>query len=183
MLLLFALVSAVSLAKAADTAPLATNSIPIGEHGTLEALTPANWSMIHTNLPGYPPSVELHSLSNRIVIRLSIRWDTPQPNSPSPKDADMDKIVSNVVTVQYLPIAVETNFVVEKLKGPAVTGSFVRLTDAGWTPMITDEYHNLVTGMFRCGNLWGTFDLVTFDKDGPLFKEGLKVMESLHRKP
>jgi hypothetical protein len=88
-----------------------------------------------------------------------------------------------VVKVQYLPIAVEKTFSVEKLKGPGVTGSFVRLTDAGWAPVVKDEYHNLVTGMFRCENLWGTFDLVTNDKDGPLFKQGLKVMESLHRKP
>jgi hypothetical protein len=183
LLLLCALVSAVSLARAADAAPLATNSIPFGEHGTLEALTPTNWTMLHTNLPGYPPTVELHSLSNSIVIRLSIRWDKPEEKIPRPTEADMDRIVSNTVVIQYLPIAVEKTFTVEKLKGPGVTGSFARFTDAGWTPVVKDEYQNLMTGMFRCENLWGTFDLLTNDKNGPLFQEGLKVMESLHRQP
>jgi hypothetical protein len=37
--------------------------------------------------------------------------------------------------------------------------------------------------MFRCGNLWGNFDLLTNDKDGPTFKQGLTVLQSLHRKP
>jgi hypothetical protein len=183
LLLLFALVSAVSLARAADIGALATNSVPFGEHGRLEALTPSDWSLMRTNLPGYPPTVELHSASNTIVIRLSIRWDQPGQKIPYPTQMDMNKIVSNTVTIQYLPIAVEKTFNVEKLKGPGVTGSFARFTDARWTPMMKDQYHNLVTGMFRCENLWGTFDLLTDDKDGPLFKQGLKVMESLHRKP
>jgi hypothetical protein len=183
LLLLFALAGAVSMARAADTGAMKTNSIPFAGHGTLKALTPTNWSLIHTNLPGYPPTVELHSASNTIVIRISTRWDKPGEKLPRPTDADMDVIVSNTVVRQYLPIAVERTFNVEKLKGPGVAGSFVRLTDAGWTPVVNDEYHNLVSGMFRCENLWGTFDLLTGDKDGPQFKQGLKVMESLHRTP
>jgi len=172
-----------SLARAADTAALATNSASFGEHGTLEALTPTDWTLVHTNLPGYPPTVELHSASNAIVIRLSIRWNGLGEKIPKPTDADMDKIVSNVVVIQYLPIAVEKTLTLEKLKGPGVTGTFARLTDTRWTPVVKDIYHNLGTGLFRCENLWGTFDLVTNDKNGPLFQQGLKVMESLRRKP
>jgi hypothetical protein len=184
LLLLFALLSAASLAQGADTAGLATNSVSLGMQGTLEILTPKDWTLVHTNmhLPGDPPSVELHSVSNTIIIRLSIYWDGFGGKLRIPSGAQMRNIVTTNA-LQYLPISVEKTFDLEQLHGPGVTGTFARLTDARWSPVMKDQYHNLATGMFRCENLWGTFDLLTNDKNGPLFKQGLMVMESLRRKP
>jgi len=181
----FVLMNLLPLARAAENPPLTTNTVAVGMYGTLEVLTPKDWTLVYTNmhLTGKPESVEFHSPSNTIVIRLAIYWDGFAGNLSKPTDADMTQIVSNTVVRSYLPIAVEKTFVVEKLRGPKVTGSFARFTDAGWVPMLKDEYRNLATGMFRSGNLWGTFDLVCFDKDGPQFNQGLKIMESLRRKP
>ena len=182
LLLLFALVGAVSLARVADAEELTTQTVFTGMHGTLEAQTPAGWTVLHTNLDeGDAPTMELHSSSNTIVIRFAIHWDVARNSRPT--EADMGLIVSNTVVRQYLPIAVEKTFALEKLHGPAVTGYFARFTDAHWMPMLKDQYRNLTTGMFRCESLWGTFDLLTNDKEGPNFKQGLKVMESLNRKP
>ena len=185
LLFAIAMMSAFSMAQAAENEAPTTNTVVVGEHGTLEILAPKDWTLIHTNLHlrGNPESVELHSAGNTVTIRMTIYWDGFSGQIAKPTEADFDKIVSNVAVRQYMPISVEGKFTLEKLHGEAVTGSFARFTDAGWVPMLKDEYHNLTTGMFRCGNLWGNFDLLANDKDGPEFQQGLKVMESLRRKP
>jgi hypothetical protein len=185
LLFVFALLSAVSLVCAAETSPLTTNSVVVGEHGTLEIVSPRDWTLLHTNLnlPGNPLSVELHEPTNAAAIRLTIFWDGFAGRPVKPTEADMEESVSNGVTLNNLHIAVEKTFQLEKLHGPGVTGCFARLTDAGWTPVVKDEFPNIATGMFRSGNLWGNFDLLTFEKNGPMFKAGLKIMESLRRKP
>jgi hypothetical protein len=185
LLLLAAMMGAFPLARAAEGDALATNSIVVADHGTLEISSPGDWTFIHTNLnlPGKPISVELHSASKTAVIRLTIFWDGFGGSKVKPTEADMEKSVSTLAARQYLPISVEKTVTLEKLHGPAVTGSFARFTDADWTIVMTDEYRNVAPGMFRSDNLWGNFDLLTNDKDGPSFKEGLEVLESLRRKP
>ena len=170
-------------ARAADKQSLITNTVSLSEHGTLEIPIPKDWTLTHTNmqLRGDPTSVELHSASNTVAIRVTIYWDGF--GSKKPTDADMETVVSNGVVLLYLPFDVEKTFTLEKLQGPGVTGVFARFTDAGWTPMVKDEFRNLATGMFRSGNLWGNFDLLSNDKDGPSFQQGLKVMQSLRRQP
>lgn len=185
LLFVFALVGAFSLARGAESQPLATNDVAVGEHGTLEILTPKNWTLIHTNLnlPGNPQTVELHAPGDTPTIRLTIFWDGFGGKLVKPTQTEMEQSVSNNVAIHNLPISVEKTFQLETLRGASVTGCFVRLTDAGWTPVVKNEFPNIATGMFRSGNLWGNFDLLTFDKDGPQFKAGFKVLESLRRKP
>ena len=91
----------------------------------------------------------------------------------------MSKIVSNNIVVQYLPGAVEKTFDLEKFHGPAANGIFARITDAHWTLLIKDTYPNITEGMFRSGNIWANFSMLTHDKNGPEFKAGLKVLESI----
>lgn len=174
-----------SLAHAAESQILQTNAVTMEDHGTLQLLTQKDWTLTRTNtqLNGKPLSIELHSASNTIAMQMTIYWDGMNEKMRKLTDADMELIVSNVATRQYLPISVEKKFVLEQLKGPEMTGTFARFTDAGWVPVKKNEFRNLATGMFRCGNLWGNFDLLTNDKDGPLFKQGVKVLESLHREP
>ncbi|HWD92983.1 MAG TPA: hypothetical protein VG938_11625 [Verrucomicrobiae bacterium] len=185
LLLLAAMMSVFPLARAAAGETLATNTIPVDNHGTLEISCPTDWSLIRTNLnlPGKPVSVELHSLSNTVIVRLTIFWNGFGNEKVKPTEDDMEQSVSNLASRRYLPLSVEKTFTLEKLQGPAVTGPFIRFTDAGWTPVMTDEYQNVATGMFRSGNLWGNFDVLTNDKDGPNFKQGLKVVESIRGKP
>jgi hypothetical protein len=172
-------------ARGADTEPLATHVISVEDHGKLELLIPTDWTLVRTNMQerGNPYSVELHSPSNTIALRLTIYWDGFGGKIGTFRDAQMDTIVSNVAVRQYVPISVEKTVALEKLRGPGVTGSFARFTDAGWTPVVKDEFKILTTGMFHCGNLWGNFDLLCNDKNGPSFNQGLQVMESLRRVP
>jgi hypothetical protein len=185
LLLLIAFLGAFPLARAAETEALATNDIVVGNHGTLEIPCPKDWTFINTNLnlPGKPLTAELHSASNTMVIRLTVFWDGFGGKNVKPTEADMEKSINTLATLEYLPVSAEKTITLEELHGPAVAGSFARFTDTRWAPVLTDAYRNVATGMFRTGNLWGNFDLLTNDKDGPFFKEGLKTLESIRRKP
>jgi hypothetical protein len=185
LLFVFALISALSSTRAAETDLLKTNTVNVGMPGKLEIVTPADWTLLNTNLnmPDNPVTFELHDPSNTMVLRLFVRWDGFSRNDIKPTQADMGRIVSNNIVAQYMPVAVEKKFDLEKFHGAAVAGIFARITDSTWTPVMKNTYPNLAEGMFRCGSIWGNFNLLTFGKDGPQFKAGLKALESLRRKP
>ena len=165
--------------------PLKTNDLNLAKSGTLQVITPTNWTAkyVGMNQPDQEPMFDLRAPSNTLVIRLYVRWDGFGGKSARPDLAEMGTIVSNSVVTQYLTRTVEKTFDLEKLQGRAVTGIYARVTDAKWNPLEEDTYRNVCEGMFRSGNIWGNFNLLTNDKDGPGFKAGMKVLESLHRKP
>src|SRR4051812_35423187 len=104
LLFILALAGFCSLSRAADNQPLATNDVSLGMHGILEVQAPKNWTLTYTNLHlrGDPPSVELHSASNTVAIRLTIYWDNfPEVKIPKPTAADLEQIVTNTVVAQY----------------------------------------------------------------------------------
>jgi len=185
LLFLLALMGTLGFARAAETPAVKTNNVTIGMPGTLEIVTPPDWTLSYTNLnlADRPVTFELHSASNTVVIRFYVRWDGFTGVARNPTEADMGKIVSNNIVTQYLPVAVEKHFALEKFHGPTAAGIFGRITDSTWSPVVKDTYPNLVEGMFRCGNLWGNFNILTFGKNGASFKEALKVLESMRRKP
>jgi hypothetical protein len=185
LLFIAALLGVLGFTQATQAQLLKTNSMRLGPAGTLEAFTPPDWTLVQTNLgmPNFGPIFELHGPRDSITIRLYTCWDGFNGKSIKPNEADMGTIVSNIVATQYLPVAKEKTFDLEKLKGPGVNGVYARVTDSKWTILEKNSYPNIADGMFRCGNIWGNFDLLTPDKDGPLFKSGLRVMETLRRKP
>lgn len=184
LLLVLALSSAgISWALAANRPDLTTNSVTVDKQGTLEIPAPKNWTFIHTNAPGAPAYAALHSPGNSIAIEMTIYWDGVGKKISKPTEAEFEEIVSNVCVRGYERISVEKKFTLEKLKGPTVSGTFARFTDSRWVPMLKGDFPNVATGMFRCGNLWGNFNLLTYDKDGPTFKQGLQLLQSTRRKP
>jgi hypothetical protein len=184
-LLLVALMSALTLARAADTPDLKTNVVDLGMAGRLEVPTPSDWSMIYTNLglPDNPTTIEFQAPGKSILLRFYIRWDGFGGKSIKPTEAEMGKIITGNVTVQYLRTSAEKRVILENSKGSAVSLVYARITDADWSPIMKNEYPNITEGMFRCGNIWGNFNLFTFDKDGPHFKTGLKILQSMRREP
>ena len=181
LLLVLMLLGGVCSVSAADSA-LTTNSVIVGKKGTLQIVTPTDWTFAQTNTPGAPAYAVFYSPSNSIGINVWVYWDGFGKTNTVPTQADFEQIVSNACARSYEPISIERKTVLEELQGPAVTGTFARFTDAKWTPMLKD-YPNVASGMFRSGNLWGRFNLVTYDKDGPLFKQGLKILESIRHEP
>jgi hypothetical protein len=173
----------VSSALATDKPALATNSIAVKGQGTLEVVAPADWKFAHTIMQGNLPYFALHSPSNQVAMEVTVYWDGFGKTNSKPTAADFERIVSNACVRSYERSSVEGKTVLEKLEGPAVTGTFARFTDATWVPMAKGDYPNVANGMFRSGNLWGKFNLLTYEKDGPGFKQGLQVLESLRRKP
>jgi hypothetical protein len=186
LLFALALVSALAFTRVTQAQSLKTNNIPFGKAGSLQFLTPPDWNIIPVDLKlqDNVPVFDLHAPSNSMVIRLYVRWDGFAGKSARPGEPEMINIVSNSVVTQYLPIAVEKTFALEKLQGPAVNGIYARVTDSTWSPVVKDNpYPNVCEGMFRCANLWGNFNLLTHDKNGIEFKAGLQVLESLRKKP
>jgi hypothetical protein len=183
LIFILALSAAFGFTSAAQAQSLKTNSLSFGKAGILEIVTPPGWKMNEVNLKlqDDEPVFDLHAPSNSLVIRLYVQWDGFAGKSVRPAEAEMGTIVSNSVVTQYLPVAVEKKFDLEKLHGPAVTGIYARVTDSKWSPLVENTYPNICEGMFRCGNIWGNFNLLTYDKDGRGFKAGLKVLESMRR--
>jgi hypothetical protein len=175
--------AALSLALAADSPGLTTNSVTVGKQGTLQIVAPRDWRFTHTNVSGAPPYASLHSPSNSIAIEISVYWDGIGKKISKPTEADFEQIVSNVSVRSYEPTSVERKTTLEKFQGPGVTGVFARFTDARWVPVLKGDYPNVASGMFRSGNLWGNFTLLTYEKDGPSFKQGLQVLQSMRRVP
>lgn len=183
LLALAFLAAAISSLPAADGLDLTTNSVSVGKQGTLEILAPKDWKFTSATRPGSPSGASLHSPSNSIAIGISVFWDGIGKKIAKPTQADFERIVSNVCVRQYEPSSVERKTTLENLQGPAVTGVYARFTDAHWVPMLKTDYPNVVSGMFRSGNLWGNFDIYTHDKDGPLFKQALQVLQSMRSVP
>jgi hypothetical protein len=187
LLFILALAAAFAFTRAAKAQALKTNDLRLARTGTLQVLTPPDWTAkyVGVNQPDQEPMFDLHAPSNSLVIRLYVRWDGFGGKSARPDEAEMSTIVSNTVVSQYLPITVEKTFTLEKLRGPAVAGIYTRVTDSTWSPVVNDtnNYPNICEGMFRCANLWGNFNLLTHDKNGAEFKAGLQVLESLRKKP
>lgn len=182
MLLAIALfATAICSAPADDTPALTTNSITVDNKGTLQIAAPKDWRFEQTNIPGGQPYAALHSPNNSIGLEISIYWDGFGKAESKPTEAQFEQIVSNTCVNGVLQDSVEKKVVLEKLQGPAVSGTFARFTDAHWAQPLKADYPNTATGMFRSGNLWGNFNLVTYDKDGPLFKQGLRVLQSMRR--
>jgi len=185
LLFIVALVGAFSFTRATEAQTLKTNLVNLGSAGTLEIPTPLDWTLAHTNVgvPDHPIQVEVHAPSNSVVIRFDLRWDGFGGHPVRINPPDMNRMVSNNIVAQFMPLAVEKIVTLEKLSGPNVTGVFGRITDANWTPVLKNNYPNITDGMFRCGNIVGNFDMLTYGKDGPGFKAGLKVLEALRRQP
>ena len=186
-LFLIALAAAFAFTRSADAQALATNDLRLAKAGILQALTPPDWTgkFMGVHQPDQEPIFDFYAPNHALMLRLYVRWDGFGGKPIRPGETEMSKIVSNTVATQYLPVAVEKSFNLEKLRGPAVTGIYARITDTNWTPVLknTNDYPNICEGMFRTANIWGNFNLLTHDKDGPEFKAGLQVLESLRRKP
>jgi hypothetical protein len=187
LLFIIALAAAFACTRPAEAQALKTNDISLGRPGTLQLLTPPDWKIefVNLNLQDKVPVFDLHAPSNSLVIRLYCRWDGFAGKSIRLGEAEMSTIVSNSVVAQYMPVAVEKTFDLEKLHGRAVMGIYARVTDSTWSPVTneTNNYPNICEGMFRTANLWGSFNLLTHDKNGPEFQAGLQVLQSLRRKP
>jgi hypothetical protein len=185
---LFAAGIAVGLAvgaAAAEQVEFTTNSIPIQGHGALEIKAPKAWRVATTNAfgPAGPHTVVVQSAAGDIAVQITIYPEGLGTNQLKPDDEKMAELLKTFAEAQYAPAAVEKQVTMEKLKGADVSGSFARFSDAKWVGKKPPpaEFSNVATGLMRCGDLWGNFTVLTNDKDGPLFKEGLAVVESLRK--
>ena len=171
--------------SAADKNGFVTNSLSIPEHGILLVKAPAGWSFVRKGVANSagPRTAALHSADGKTSVQVTLFWDGFGPNQLKPNAAKMAEMVKAAAQAQYAPGSVEKKVELEKLKGTEVSGSFARFTDAQWVgkELPPNEFSHVASGMVRIEDLWGNFTILTDDKDGPHFKEGLAVIESLRK--
>jgi hypothetical protein len=133
--------------------------------------------------PDGPRTAELHSAGGEVSVQLTLFWDGFGPKQLKPDEEKLAEILRTAVEAQYVPASVEKKMVLEKLKGADASGIFARFTDAEWVGKKPPpgQFANVATGMVRCGDLWGNFTILTQGRDGPSFKQGLTVIESLRK--
>ena len=172
-------------AVAAEQVDFTANSVRIPGHGALELKAPKAWGFATTNAFGAagPRTVVVQSAAGDIAVQITIYPEGLGTNQLRPDDEKMAEMLKTMAEAQYAPAAVEKQVTVEKLKGADVSGSFARFTDAKWVGKKPPpaEFSNVANGLMRCGDVWGNFTVLTNDKDGPLFKQGLAVVESLRK--
>lgn len=182
---LFVFLLALCLPAAVNAAQTSTNRVvAVSDQGKLQITVPPDWFFAQTNQLNKPSLIQVRAPFNRFALEMTVYWDGFSTNS-KPTEADFDHIITNVVNRQYVPASVEKKVELETLKGPGVRGRFARFTDIRWfaEKKPEGEYNNVTTGMFRCDNLWGHFNLLTDDKNGPDFKEGFRILQSLRKQP
>ena len=163
---------------------LVTNSLAIHGHGTLTWAAPATWE--HTApSPAAPPDAPMafrwRAPGNHPTVLVSVAWDGIAGNKGKPDGAMLAVLVKTFAEKQYAAQSVEKAAKVETVKSDAVTVSYASFTDPKFIAKEPppDETRNMTVGMFRSGPLWGNFTLMTNDKDGDEFREGMALVRSL----
>jgi len=185
---LFALclvVASAAVAPAAEQPEFTTNSLPVSELAVVRVAAPKGWSFVPKGAanPSGPRTASLRSEDGGVSVQIRMFRNGFSPNQFKPNEEKMAEMVRKAGEAQFVSTSVEKKVDVEKLKGADVSGSFARFTDIKWADkkLPPGELSNVAIGVLRCGDLWGDFTLLTNDKDGPHFKEGLAVIESLRK--
>lgn len=188
LLVTVALALAIVPAALSGEKDFTTNSLPIPGHASLQIIAPKEWIFVAKGrqLPSQsvPRTAELSAKDAGAKLLLTAFWDGFGGDKKLTPALYQTHLRASL-EAQYAPSSVEKKTVVEKFGGTNVQGWFARFTDAKWSDKTppAGEYANIATGWFHCGDLWGHFTLFTNEKDGPLIRQGLAVMEGLKRGP
>jgi len=174
-----------SFTWAAEQPEFTTNTLAVSELAVLRIQSPKDWSFETKGAgnPTGPRTAALRSEDGGVSVQITMFRNGFSPNQFKPTDDKMAQMVKSAAESQFLASSMEKKVEVEKLKGAQVSGSFARFTDAKWAEkkLPPGEFSNVAIGVLRCGDLWGNFTLLSSDKDGPHFKQGLAVLEAMRQ--
>ena len=179
------------LVEGADRATVVTNSVLVQNHGTLTWFAPAGWEYTPPQadiLGTMPASFRLRAPDGQPSLMVTVFWDGFGPKKLNPSDAELADLLKKGAEVKFAPGSVEKEVRFTPLAGDRMRGNFVSFTDAKFAD--TDlrdippgEARNATIGMFRTGNLWGNFTLLSTAKEGEQFDQALAVVKSFSGTP
>jgi hypothetical protein len=174
------------VSSAAEPAPppkVESRQIEVAGQGSLAYKAPDGWTYSAPKLPSakLPPTFKLSAPDGTGSLLVSVFWDDFGDHVLT--DAELQNILKTSATRQYVNTSVEKKLDVQKLTQPGMHGWYAQFTDADLAGKEAPpgEFKVVTTGIFRTGNLWGNFTLLTNAKDDAVCKAGLKVIESFKK--
>jgi len=162
---------------------LENRQVAVADQGSLAFSAPTNWTFTAAKMPGpkFPATFRLRPEDKSVALLVTVFWDGYGDHVLS--DAELQNVLKVSSERQYAPTSVEKKVEILKFTQPGVHGWYAQFTDAslvGKNPPPGD-FKVVTSGVFRAGNLWGNFTLLTNVKDDAGFKAGLKVLESFKK--
>ncbi len=170
----------------AATPSVTTNSVLVQNHGTLSWVVLAGWEYTPPRADpsgAMPATFRLRSPAGQPSLIVTVFWDGFGPKKFSPSDKEMADLVKKNAEEKYAPSSVEKEVHLTPLAGARMRGNFISFTDSQFADkepkdIPAGEARNATIGMFRSGNLWGNFTMLTNAKEGEQFDQALAVVKS-----
>lgn len=155
----------------------------VREQGTLIFNLPAGWRyQTFRTSKLVPMSFRLDAPDKSAAMRVSVSWDGIgiPPKAPTERELENDL---RVIGGQRIHHSEEHNTNVKNLLIDGGYVKYAQFTDSMWVHADVPEgnYRYTTDGVFRCGNLWGSFVIFSQDKSGETFRPALAVVQSLHQ--
>jgi len=180
--------SSVRTEKQAPAEPVmpVIKELAIGQPGTFGFLLPGDWSYTPGKItsPLIPAGFRVDAPDKATAVQVSISWDGIGPTKAStPTMADLEVKLRVQAGHQNLRTAVERHVVVKSFDGTDVIGLYTQFTEAQWTNVEVPKgvYPIVTDGVFRTGNLWGTFTIYSQDKAGPGYLQAFAMVKSFRK--
>ncbi len=156
---------------------------PVGDHGTLAFEMPGGWSYrtYRTN-PLIPAAFRMDAVDKSTAMLVSVSWDGIGTSQEAPDEQLLERKLRNQAE-KRIRNSVEKSVTLKTEVLADGYAQYAQFTEAMWTnaEVPKGNYRYVTDGVFRCGNLWGSFTVYSQDKTGESFRPALAVVQSLHK--
>ncbi len=166
--------------------PPTTEQFQAGEHGTLAFELPDGWTYtIYKTSPVIPASFQLDSPDKNATVRFRVSWDGIDSRPSNPSAGELERLLRNRAE-RRIRLSEEDSVNVKTITtagGVAQFAQFAQFTESIWVnaEVAPGNYRYATDGVFRCGNLWGSFSIYSQDKLGESFRPALAIVQSLRQ--
>ena len=157
----------------------------IGQPGTLGFLMPGNWIYAPGKITSLliPAAIRVDDPDKLTAVQVNISWDGIAQKLSTPTEADLELKLRTHASYQHLRTSVEGKIEVKSFKSPEMIGRYAQFTEAQWTNVEVPKgvYPVVTEGVFRCGNLWGTFTIYSQSKSDEGFLQAFAMVRSFRK--
>lgn len=153
------------------------------DQGTLGFGLPRGWSQKnYRTSPLIPAAFRLDAPDRSAAMLVSVSWDGIGTNSEMPAEQHLERKLRNHAE-KRIRNAVEKTVEVKTVLLENGYAQYAQFTEAMWAnaEVPKGNYRYVTDGVFRCGNLWGSFTIYSQDKSGDSFQPALSVVQSFRK--
>jgi hypothetical protein len=162
---------------------LSPRKFKVREHGTLEFGLPPGWGYrTYRTSPLIPAAFRLDAPDKSAALLVSVSWDGIGTSQEAPNEEQLERKLRNHAE-KRIRNAVEKTVTVKTVVLDDGYAQYAQFTEAMWmnAEVAKGNYRYNTDGVFRCGNLWGSFTVYSQDKTGDSFRPALAVIQSLRK--